>query len=231
MSPEDLRARLEADLGEPVDLVLTENRTSVLTFSREAGRVRMRLQRAFLEAPEEVLRAIASFVRQPRRSARDALIRYFDSRPEAPRRPRPAPRAERAPNACGRTHDLRAIFEALNERHFGGAIRSAIGWGEPGRAASGRRGGRSIRFGAYFRERDLIRIHPALDAEWVPRFFVEAIVYHEMLHAAIPVETGPDGRRVIHSPEFRRRERQLFAWREARRWERENLRRLLAARG
>lgn len=233
-TPDALRARLERGLGQPVDLVLTTNRTSVLTFKHVAERLEVRLQRIFLEAPEDVLDAVVTFVRRPIGAARERVIGYFSSRPDAPRRilREPAP----PPTACARGcfHDLHALYDALNARYFEPAIAAAIAWGAPGksvRARHARGAGRSIRFGAYFRERNLIRIHPALDAEWVPRFFVESVVFHEMLHVAVPIERRADGRRSIHSPEFKSRERAFYAYAEAARWERANLRRLLAARG
>jgi hypothetical protein len=233
-TPDLLRARLERGLGQPVDLVLTTNRTSVLTFKQLADRLQVRLQRIFLEAPEDVLDAVVAFVERPAGAARARVIRYFSSRPDAPRRPDRAPPAPPPELARGRFHDLAALYRDLNARYFGGAIAAAITWGAPGHAVRSRhaRGrGRSIRFGAYFRERSLIRIHPALDAEWVPRFFVESIVFHEMLHAAVPIEQRADGRRAVHPPEFKRRERAFYAFEEAARWERTNLARLLAARG
>jgi len=234
LEPAALRERLERRLQRPVDLVLTRNRTNVLSFSeREDGTIRVRLQRVFLEAPEHVLDAVASFIRRPRREARELLLDYFDSRPEADRRP-PRPRRPVSElRSAGRFHDLGEILSGLNARFFGGALRSAITWGRSGLAParrSRRRRGRAIRFGSYAREHDLIRIHPVLDSAWVPRLFVEAIVFHEMLHAVYPVDRGPGGRRRVHSPEFRRRERSFPGHAEALRWEKENLARLLASR-
>jgi len=75
-----------------------------------------------------------------------------------------------------------------------------------------------------------IRIHPALDQEVVPRFFVEYIVFHEMLHQAVP---GDDrgSRREHHGPPFRRRERAYPGYARAIAWERENLALLLGRPG
>ena len=60
--------------------------------------------------------------------------------------------------------------------------------------------------GAYYHETRTILIHPALDRAEVPRYFVELVVFHEMLHQAVPQERSETGRRNIHSDEFRRRE-------------------------
>jgi hypothetical protein len=83
-----------------------------------------------------------------------------------------------------------------------------------------------MRFGAYLAAARLIRIHPALDQAFVPRYFVECIVYHELLHHVIP-PVYCNGRYQIHSPAFRRRERDFPAYAEAMAWRRKSLRRLL----
>ena len=65
-----------------------------------------------------------------------------------------------------------------------------------------------------------------LDASDVPQFFLEWIVYHEMLHEIhdMPVV---DGRRIYHTPEFRRAEAQFEHYAESVLWERTYLHKLL----
>ncbi len=48
-----------------------------------------------------------------------------------------------------------------------------------------------------------------------------------MLHAMVPDEKGANGRRLVHTSEFNRREQQFRFYKRARRWEEENLARLL----
>ena len=73
----------------------------------------------------------------------------------------------------------------------------------------------------------MIRIHPLLDQPFVPRWFLEYVLYHEMLHSVVPDETNSAGRRRIHTAEFYRRERAFPRYRRARQWEDENLARFL----
>ena len=63
----------------------------------------------------------------------------------------------------------------------------------------------------------------------MPDFFVRYIVFHEMLHAELGIETSPTGRRCIHSRAFNRRERQYADYARASAWDKQpaNLRRLL----
>ena len=77
--------------------------------------------------------------------------------------------------------------------------------------------------GSYSSDSKVIRIHPALDQSRVPRYFVEWIVFHEMLHHVHRARRGPDGRRCVHTPEFLEHERRFYAFERAQRWENENL--------
>jgi hypothetical protein len=123
----------------------------------------------------------------------------------------------------GEVHDLQALYDALNDRYFGGTVDARIGWG---RGSKGTRR-RSIRMGAYYHDTATILIHPALDRAEVPRYFVELVVYHEMLHQAVPQQRTESGRRCIHSVEFRARERLFHDFERAREWESRHLALLL----
>ena len=85
---------------------------------------------------------------------------------------------------------------------------------------------RSIKLGSYCSRERLIRVHPVLDAGFVPRFFVEYIVYHELLHHMLPpIVRG--GRRQLHDRRFKEHERAFPGYARALAWEREHLDRLL----
>jgi hypothetical protein len=64
----------------------------------------------------------------------------------------------------------------------------------------------------------MIRINPILDSRSVPRYFLEFIVYHEMLHADIGIKKGVV-RRIIHSSEFKKREKLFKHYEKAINWE------------
>jgi len=133
----------------------------------------------------------------------------------------------------GRSCDLSVLAEEVNQRYFDGELTAAITWGRRRpRKKEGKRRRRSrrvsIQLGSYRADQDLVRIHPALDQPWVPHYVLESIVYHELLHAALPT-TVVNGRRRVHTPEFRRRERLYPRLAEAKAWVRDNLMRLIEA--
>lgn len=146
------------------------------------------------------------------------------ARPTAPgRRPTLRPR--------GRFCDLSILAAEINQRYFDGELTAAITWGRRRPQRRQRRRRRrsarvSIQLGSYRADQDLVRIHPALDQPWVPHYVVESIVHHELLHAALPAVVE-NGRRRVHTPEFRRREARYPHLAEARAWIRENLMRLV----
>ncbi len=126
-------------------------------------------------------------------------------------------------------YDLEAIRDEVNRRYFGGRLQVAIAWSRNGRSRSRRPRRRrrriTLKLGSWWPHLRTVRLHPVLDHESVPRLVVASVVHHELLHAELEPEVR-NGRRRLHTPEFRRREREFEGHEEARRWIRENLHRL-----
>lgn len=202
-------------LGKPVRLSVTNNLSTMVSFRKQGAGWVVRLHHLFLDAPDEVRTALAHFMcGENRRQA----SRSIDAFVEAQRAVLLAGKAPRALKARGRYFDLADIFARMNARFFDGRIEARIGWGR-GRTRGARR---TIRFGVYERDRREIRLHPALDHADVPLYFVEFIVFHEMLHQAVP-RTAGKSRAVHHSREFREREKQFPHYQDALRWEKAHL--------
>jgi len=217
---ESLARDLSRELGLPVRLSVTDNRSTMISFRRAPAALRLRLHHMFLDAPEPVVRAVADYAGRGQRRAGRVLDDFI--RREQPRIRQERDATDESFTPEGRYFHLEEIRDRLNERFFQGGVRATIGWGR----APGRRRRRSIRLGVYDHQTREIRIHPALDHPEVPRFFVEFIVFHEMLHQLFPSSNGP-GRRVHHPRGFRDRERAYPLYEAAIAWERENLRALL----
>ncbi len=216
-----LAERLASLLHERVQLTLTDNTSTMVSFRRTRGLVAFRVHHMFARAPADVVRALADYASGSRAGASRRIDEFVRSNEEGVRRTRIA-RQVQSLEPIGRYFDLQAIFEALNRAYFGGAVDAAIGWGRE----APRRRRRSIKMGTYFHDTRVIRIHPALDRPEVPEYFVRFIVFHEMLHHVVqPVTIG--GRRVSHTVEFRDRERAYPEYERAIAWERKHLSLLL----
>jgi hypothetical protein len=194
----------------------------MISFNRRRGVLYVRAHAIFADAEDAVLRAMASFVSEGRASSGEA--RLIDDYIEAHRhRIRKPAEQDLVVQPFGEVHDLMASLARLNGQFFNDGIKAAITWSKAAR--NQRR--TSIRMGSYCEEQRLIRIHPALDQAFVPLYFVESVVFHEMLHEQHGVDSGKDGRRCVHSAEFLADEERFPEHAAARRWERKHLHKLL----
>ncbi len=232
-----LERKLCERTGTAIALTLTDNARTMLSAREREGIVHVRLHHMFLDADETTLAAIARYLSGRHAAASNQLQRFIGQHGDRIRRLRaqPGPAAGRADQprgprlrADGRHHDLGAILGSLNARYFAQAVQARIGWARMSRGLGRGHRRRSIKLGSYRGREPLIQVHPVLDAVWVPGFFVEYIVYHEMLHHVVPMPLR-NGRRSLHGADFRARERQFERYAEAIAWERENLDRLLSS--
>ncbi len=207
---DDLHRRLGRYLGEPIDLIGTRNRRTIVSWRRlDTGLLRVRCLRQFAMAKDDVVRALARFVRSRDPVAREVLnafsmkIRAHERRQQRPRFAAPV----------GRHHDLQWYFDNENQSSFEGDFEARIGW------SVGTRGKerRSIRLGSWAPRHRLIKVHPVLDREAVPGFVVGFVVFHEMLHGVLGgAQNGQ--RTVFHTPEFRTREADHPEYQRAQEW-------------
>ncbi len=84
--------------------------------------------------------------------------------------------------------------------------------------------------GRYLPDEHLIQIHSGLAHPQVPSAVLNDLIHHELLHVALGTPMK-NGRRQIHTPLFRHRERNFPAHDEARRWIKRHLRRILNTSG
>ena len=124
----------------------------------------------------------------------------------------------------GRYFDLRAVFDKINARYFRNRLRKyTIAWGQRRRE----RPKSYIVFGSIQEDDRIIRIHPLLDRQFVPAWYLEYVVFHEMLHAFVPDRHDSAGRRIVHHEGFLEKERRFRHYRRSIEWEQENLGRFL----
>lgn len=226
-----LERRLKARLGAQVSVAIHDNTHTMVTFQKKrtvgSSVWRLRLHHMFLAAPDSVLVALARYVRDGDLDASAELDRYIDRNKAFIRKVSPAQLRKRLRiEPVGRHHDLGAIFEGLNRRYFDNRISATITYGPAPKRRAPRK---SIKMGSYSADSKVIRIHPALDQPVVPRYFVEWIVFHEMLHHVYRVRKGEGGRRCVHPPELKAHERRFHAFERAQAWETAHLDVLLRA--
>ena len=95
--------------------------------------------------------------------------------------------------AKGHVYDLDEVFETLNQRFFFGLL------GRPQMTWSSSHSRQSL--GHYDPAHNAIVVSRIFDHARVPRYAIEYLVYHEMLHLRHPVKLR-GSRRCVHSREF-----------------------------
>lgn len=207
---DSLRDFLEHRSRRKVRLVMTDNSTSMISVRTADDVTLLRLHRIFFDADTAVISEIALFLRNYRR--RTPLVREFINRNQHRLKRRFFRRMTMRPQ--GRHYNLMEIFDAVNREYFHGEVSARVTWGLRGPVRSARR--RTL--GSYSADTNVIRIHPILDSRRVPRYYLEFIMYHEMLHAWMGIANTPV-RRSIHSRAFRLRERMFKHYERAIAWE------------
>jgi predicted metal-dependent hydrolase len=205
-----LRNYLERVMRRTVSLVITDNSTSVISVKAEGKSFKIRLHWIFLSAGHDVLDELADFIRN-RKSRTPKISSYIDQNTHFLKKI--PPRKVRI-RTEGKYHDLLAIFHALNREYFDGRVATSLTWGTKGR----RRFVRERTLGSYSRHNNMIRINPVLDTRSVPRYFVAYVMYHEMLHADMGIDTDSE-RYSLHSRQFKKRERLFRHYERALAWE------------
>jgi predicted metal-dependent hydrolase len=170
------------------------------------GQLLVRLSDLLEAAPESVLEAIAHILvaklyRKPIAAFHsDRYRRYTTS--EAVTKQAAHARQTRGRKqihtALGHYYDLDEVFEAVNRRFFHGLL------GRPVLTWSGHHARRLL--GHYDAAHNTIVVSRVFDGPQVPRYAIEYLMYHEMLHLKHPVKMKA-GRRCVHSREFQAEER------------------------
>jgi hypothetical protein len=187
------------------------------TIRIRSGHVYVRLSDICKDSPPEVIRALA-FVLVARLlgkkvpAVHDRIYRDYSLGPEVMRSSDIARRRhgrKMISSAQGGTYDLDKLFFKLNRKYFdSGLEKPTITWSQ--------RKTRSI-LGHHDRVYETITISKSLDSPQVPDWFVEFIVYHEMLHIKHPARMI-NGRRYYHTAAFRIDERRFGKYEKAQRW-------------
>jgi hypothetical protein len=203
--------RLHELATSPIQIIWHENTSSYLSVRKLRGVLCLRVHRLFFNAPTPVLEALLKYA-QKRDAASRAIIRQMAHLHFSQTHIPPEPLKSQ-----GEVYNLQEIFDRIALILPVGEV--SIGWSQQKRFGKFR----SITFGCFDKHRRQIRINPLLDCAGVPLYFLEFIVYHEMLHAVCPTKMGVNGQCSIHTKEFREKERLFPRFKEAKEWEKKSL--------
>lgn len=218
-SPEQIYARVHRQLRprSPLPQIIVEFRrfAGVNSFVRlQDGLLRVRISDLLRGAPAPIQEALAwillsKLYRKPVDKRWTARYQRWLSRPEM-RRSMHLLRQIRGRKFVsgpkGEHYDLEELFSELNLRYFHGLMAMPrLGWS--------RRRSRTL-LGHYDPSHNAIILSRILDSPEVPRLAIEYVMFHEMLHLRFPVEHR-NGRRCVHTAEFRMAEKEFAQLKEA----------------
>jgi len=187
------------------------------TIRLREGELFVRVSDLLEGAPEPVLRAIAHILlaklyRKPVDRTQSARYRRYVANHDIAAKARLVRQMrgrKQIHSASGHHYHLDEIFEDLNRRFFHGLMgRPQLTWS---------RDHARNRLGHYDPAHNAIVISRVFDHPRVPRFVVEYIVFHEMLHLKHPVKLH-GSRRCVHSREFMAEERDFPELEQAQRF-------------
>ena len=175
------------------------------------GNIELQLSEGFIQADDNILQAIISMVLLGNNRQDKQLVRNFGLTEEY-----------RdvileldliadldAENPQGNCYDLEKLFERINQAYFAGKMaKPRLTWNQ---TLTHRK------LGHYEPLRDRVVMSRTLDDSHVPQIVVEFVLYHELLHKHHGFK-WVNGKRMAHTPEFRRSEKQFEYYQEAEQW-------------
>lgn len=187
------------------------------TIRLRKGRVYARVSDILVGSPRDVLYSLACILvaklyRMKAPVKHERIYREHTLHPsvvEASHRARRSRGYKITTSSRGSVYELNELFTALNAKYFDGRLeRPLLSW-SPGES-------RRV-LGHHDHVHNAIIISSTLDKASIPRFVVEYVLYHEMLH----VKHAPrvvSGRTVYHGQAFREDERRFDQFNEAMKW-------------
>ena len=178
------------------------------------GQIRVSLSDLLEGAPEPVARAIAHILlaklyKKPIDAAQNLRYKRFASSAAVTRQTeliRGARGNKRFFGPEGRYYHLEEVFDSLNLRFFGGLLgRPELTWSEQMAKRA---------LGHYDAAHNTIVVSRVFDRPSSPRYAIEYLLYHEMLHLKHPV-TRRGLRRCVHSRAFKAEEKLFPQLKEA----------------
>ena len=213
------RYQPEFVLAGSLEILFTRNSSTLVSLSQRKGHGTLRLHVLFSSAPAGVLEDVIRFCFTCKDQAQSKILRSRILDYVGENRNQAIATVTRpvcyAPE--GSIYDLEEILwhvirEYVPERRLK-RTRPSIGWSK---RATTELMGKWIETPR--EEANIIVINRLLDDERVPSYYIEYIVYHELLHDLFSISRS-HGRWVKHSPEFQTREKTYPLYARAREWE------------
>lgn len=169
------------------------------------------ISEGFINAPDEVLQAVVKSILCGKSQDSTRLIRSFAGSEEYSSVLLMLDLIAEviSENPQGKFYNLDNLFGKLNHEYFAGTlVKPRLAWSKINTYR---------KFGHYEPARDRVVMSLTLDDANIPEFVIEFVLFHELLHKYHGTK-WINGRRMVHTPEFRADESQFKFYAEAQRW-------------
>ncbi len=187
------------------------NFAGLYKIQKTGNTVNLTVNEGFINAPEEIWLALAKVSIFGKDKNISQLIRKFESSEEYSDVLLELDLVAQvlSENSQGQFYDLDELFNKINHEYFKGIlVKPRLTWSQFYTYR---------KFGHYERARDRVAISLTLDNARIPQHVIEFVLYHELLHKYHGVK-WVNGKRMVHSPEFRREEKKFKWYKDASNW-------------
>lgn len=192
-------------------MIAIANLSGLYQGKRSAGAASIIISEGFINAPKPVLQALVESALVGKSQNNTRIIRTFASTEEYSNVLLELDLIAEvvAENPQGKFYNLDELFDKVNNEYFAARLaKPRLAWS---------RINTYRKLGHYESARDRVVISLTLDDAKVPEFVVEFVLYHELLHKHHGTK-WVQGRRMVHTKEFRASESQFKFYNEASRW-------------
>lgn len=210
----DLQEQLEKRIGKKLVLKINDNRSTMVSVRWEPKETKVSLHKMFLDAPQYVVEELVGYIKKKKTDFSPAVKEFIQEGLKT------LDYSHRVKELIvqGKYYNLEEIYDTVESTYFKKPLKLKITW--YGKETASLRS--SITLGQYHSLMKLIKMHRVLDTPKIPRFILEFIVYHEMLHDICDPFVDHKGNSIVHTPAFKAKEKEFERFDEVERWMKRN---------
>ena len=205
----DLKTELENKLNLKVILNFKDYKSTYIKIEKTRFQIKISLHKLFENAPEDINEAVINYCTRKHGDSRRILKTYANEYFSKIDNSHKLDKQKLITN--GNCFDLKQIYDNLNIFYFQDKLNLNITWFEKPKYIKFSH----FTFGTYNKTLKLIKINKLMDNLNFPFYFINYIVYHEMLHSICEEKITLNGQRLIHTKEFKKLEQKFAYYKEA----------------
>ncbi len=213
-----LQQQLETGAGKKLQLKINDNRSTMLSVKWEPDCTKVSLHRMFLGAPQNVMQALSCYLKGEHKKLAPSVSAYIEDNIKLLDYSHELDLSKLTTK--GNFFDLKQMYNHINQEYFNDSLNLSITWFGSSKQRVRKRN--RITFGLFHDPLRLIKINRMMDSDHFPDYFVNYVIYHEMLHYTCPSYVDENGNKHIHSKIFKEKEREFRYYQHAQQWIKEN---------